>query len=230
MYPGNRGVLRLNLIGNLKDGVVLETLRRIFGEVSIFRPPAFDNSRAPTGGALSGERRQNQVFSRFREREHSEGNGENEERLGLLRRSNRTGEKLDTLNIYLHPMFSLSTPSCLHFLPFLLFMNNGWGLTLDSSSFSNLFPDKTSSSTKQQQQQQLDMFQFPVCSSTGENCRGINSSSDDNRRFAVDEVDFFSDVREDKKKTTALTVVNIKKDIFHGESGTGSELDVNVGV
>ncbi|XP_039016485.1 uncharacterized protein LOC120147105 [Hibiscus syriacus] len=110
-------------------------------------------------------------------------------------------------------------------------MDKGWDLTLDSTSFSNLFPDKTSSNTKQQQQ--LDMFQFSVCSSTGEDCHGIISSSSpssyENRRVAVDEVDFFSDYVGDKKKINALTVVNVKER-FHGESGPGSALDVNVSV
>ncbi|KAK8575438.1 hypothetical protein V6N13_033325 [Hibiscus sabdariffa] len=118
-------------------------------------------------------------------------------------------------------------------------MDKGWGLALDSASVSvpNLFPDKTSSSSKQQQQQR-DMFQFPVCSFTREeeeeeDCHGTSSSSpssDDKRRVVFNEVDFFSGDRDDKKKT-ALTVVNVKKEeTFHGESGLGSELDVNTGL
>ncbi|GMI72715.1 hypothetical protein like AT1G62300 [Hibiscus trionum] len=114
-------------------------------------------------------------------------------------------------------------------------MDKGWGLTLDSGSVSNLFPGKTttSSCTKRQQHRQ-DMFQFPVCSSTGEDCHGTSSSSpssDENRRrVSVAEVDFFSDDRGDKKKTTALTVVNVKEEMFHCESGQGSGLDVNTGL
>ncbi|KAK8517284.1 hypothetical protein V6N13_092567 [Hibiscus sabdariffa] len=115
-------------------------------------------------------------------------------------------------------------------------MDKGWGLALDSASVSvsNLFPDNTSSSSKQQQR---DMFQFPVCSFTREeeeeeDCHGTSSSSpssDHKRRVVFDEVDFFSDERDDKKKL-ALTVVNVKKETFHGESGLGSELDVNTGL
>ncbi|GMJ14570.1 hypothetical protein like AT1G62300 [Hibiscus trionum] len=112
-------------------------------------------------------------------------------------------------------------------------MDKGWGLALDSGSVSNLFPDKISSSTKQQQRRRRDMFQFPVCSFTREeeDCRGTSSSlpsSEDNRRVVVDEVDFFSDDRDGKMKTS-LTV-NVKEEMFHGESGPGSELDVNTGL
>ncbi|KAL4313479.1 hypothetical protein GQ457_01G043140 [Hibiscus cannabinus] len=109
-------------------------------------------------------------------------------------------------------------------------MDKGWGLTLDSGSVSNLFPDKTStSSSTKQQQQQRDMFQFPVCSSSTskEDCHG---TSDENRRVSVDEVDFFSDDPVDKKKNTALTVVNVKEERFHSESGLGSGLDFNTGL
>ncbi|KAK8496677.1 hypothetical protein V6N13_062841 [Hibiscus sabdariffa] len=108
-------------------------------------------------------------------------------------------------------------------------MDKGWGLTLDSSSVSNLFPDKTSTSSSTKQQQQRDMFQFPVfpSSTSKEDCHG---TSDEKRRVCVDEVDFFSDDRGDKKKTTALTVVNVKEERFHCESGQGSGLDVNTGL